>query len=89
MIEIEQVSKSFGKVQALRDVSMSIGSGEIVGLLGLNGAGKTTLMRIIYGLISADTREGSASMDLMFAARRTKCGKGWGCYPMARVCINV
>lgn len=61
MITIEQVSKSFGQVQALRNVSMSIGNGEIVGLLGLNGAGKTTLMRIIYGLVSADT--GRVSVD--------------------------
>ncbi|MDO3384694.1 ATP-binding cassette domain-containing protein [Gilvimarinus sp. SDUM040013] len=52
MIEIEQISKSFGKVQALNNVSMTIGNGEIVGLLGLNGAGKTTLMRIIYGLLA-------------------------------------
>ncbi|MBU2886469.1 ATP-binding cassette domain-containing protein [Gilvimarinus agarilyticus] len=52
MIEIEQVSKSFGRVQALNNVSMTIGDGEIVGLLGLNGAGKTTLMRMIYGLIA-------------------------------------
>lgn len=61
MIEIQQVSKSFGKVQALNNVSMTIGNGEIVGLLGLNGAGKTTLMRIIYGLLAPTS--GSVSID--------------------------
>lgn len=51
MIEVEHIEKSFGDVKALDSVSMTIGNGEIVGLLGLNGAGKTTLMRIIYGLL--------------------------------------
>lgn len=55
MIEIEQISKTFGTLQALDKVSMTIGNGEIVGLLGLNGAGKSTLMRLIYGLLSPDS----------------------------------
>ncbi|MDO3383813.1 ABC transporter ATP-binding protein [Gilvimarinus algae] len=55
MIEIEQISKTFGTLQALDKVSMTIGNGEIVGLLGLNGAGKSTLMRLIYGLLNPDS----------------------------------
>jgi len=47
MIEVQGISKSYGPVQAVRDVSFSIGSGEIVGLLGPNGAGKTTIMKIL------------------------------------------
>lgn len=47
MIFVEHVSKSFGSVRALHDVSFEIRSGEIVGFLGQNGAGKTTMMRIL------------------------------------------
>ena len=47
MIQVQAVSKSFGSVQALRDVSFSVQPGEIIGLLGPNGAGKTTMMRIL------------------------------------------
>ena len=49
MISVQHVSKSFGSIQAVRDVSFEIKGGEIVGFLGPNGAGKTTLMRLITG----------------------------------------
>ena len=53
MLEIKDVSKTYhGGVEALKDVSLSIGPGEIVGLFGENGAGKTTLMKAILGFIS-------------------------------------
>ncbi|MCP8899219.1 ATP-binding cassette domain-containing protein [Gilvimarinus xylanilyticus] len=51
MIEINNVSKTFGSLRALDNLSACVGEGEIVGLLGLNGAGKSTLMRMIYGLV--------------------------------------
>lgn len=51
MIRIENISKSFGKITALDNISCEFRDGEITGLLGLNGAGKTTLMRMIYGLL--------------------------------------
>jgi simple sugar transport system ATP-binding protein len=53
-VEMKEISKRFGEVQALDNISMKIGSGEIVGLVGENGAGKTTLMNILYGLYKAD-----------------------------------
>ena len=50
-IRIDNVSKSFGAVHAVRDVSISLAKGEIVALVGHNGAGKTTLIKLILGLI--------------------------------------
>lgn len=49
-VRIEHLNKTIGKQQVLRDISLSINDGEVVGLLGPNGAGKSTLMKILVGL---------------------------------------
>jgi len=54
VLEVKNVSKSFGKVQALQNVSMDVYEGNVVGLLGDNGAGKSTLIKIISGNYRAD-----------------------------------
>ncbi|HKE18608.1 MAG TPA: ATP-binding cassette domain-containing protein [Kofleriaceae bacterium] len=54
------MSKSYGSVQALKQVSFSVEKGEVIGLLGPNGAGKTTLMKILTGYLQPD--EGSAAL---------------------------
>ena len=53
MIIAENVTKYFGGVQALKDVSFEINKGEIVGFLGQNGAGKTTIMRVLTSYLPA------------------------------------
>lgn len=54
MLEIKHISKSYGRILAVDDVSLTVRPGEIYGLLGLNGAGKTTTFRMIMNLFSAD-----------------------------------
>jgi simple sugar transport system ATP-binding protein len=49
ILELENVSKHFGAIQALTDVSLALEPGQVVGLMGDNGAGKSTLVKIIAG----------------------------------------
>ncbi|WP_221584590.1 ABC transporter ATP-binding protein [Microbacterium sp. G2-8] len=56
-IEAKGLSKRFGEVVALEDVSLRVDFGRVVGLLGPNGAGKSTLMRALFGLIRPDAGE--------------------------------
>lgn len=57
MLSVKNISRSYGDFVAVDDVSFSIGSGEIVGLLGHNGAGKTTVMKMISGFLEPDGGE--------------------------------
>lgn len=60
-IEVNSLSKGYGKVQALHDVSFSVGKGEMFGIIGPDGAGKTSLYRILCSLLLPD--DGTASVD--------------------------
>ena len=60
-IEVNSISKYYGKVQALRDVSFSVGKGEVFGLIGPDGAGKTSMYRILCSLLLPDA--GTATVD--------------------------
>ncbi|MBW4024519.1 MAG: sugar ABC transporter ATP-binding protein [Proteobacteria bacterium] len=55
LLEVADITKSYGGVQALKGVSLSIAAGEIHGLVGANGAGKSTLIRILAGLTQPDS----------------------------------
>lgn len=55
MLEVEVLTTKYGSISALREVSLSVGAGEVVGLIGPNGAGKTTLLGSVSGLLRPDS----------------------------------
>ena len=57
LVKCTDLSRSFGDIQALDGVNLSLGSGRIIGLLGPNGAGKTTLIKILNGLLQPTSGE--------------------------------
>lgn len=61
MIEVKNLTKSYGKIKAVDDISFSVGAGEVLGFLGPNGAGKSTTMNIITGYISSTS--GTVTID--------------------------
>jgi branched-chain amino acid transport system ATP-binding protein len=79
LLSVENVWTNYGKIRILRDVSLTVGEGEVVALLGLNGAGKTTTMRSILGL--TPPRAGKvryAGNDIT----------GWPAYKVARLGVG-
>src|SRR5690606_20583890 len=64
VLEVSNVCSSYGRMQVLWDVSLSVGEGEIVALVGANGAGKTTLLKTISGLLPP------VSGDVIFMGER-------------------
>ena len=61
MLKVENVTKKYGELVAVDNLSFSVKDGEIFGLLGLNGAGKTTTFRMILGLL--DDYSGKITID--------------------------
>ena len=57
MIEVKNLVKNYGNVKAVKDISFTVGDGEILGFLGPNGAGKSTTMNILTGYISMTSGE--------------------------------
>ena len=77
-IEVNNVSKRYGQVQALHDVSFSVGRGEVFGLIGPDGAGKTSVYRILCSLLLPDA--GTAAVDgfdVVKQMRQVRCRMGY------------
>ena len=80
MLEVKNLNAWYGEAQALHDVSLRVGEGEVVTLVGRNGAGKTTLVRSLIGL----HRQVEGSVELLGrqmvgvpAHKRARAGMGW------------
>ncbi|MBR3473355.1 MAG: ABC transporter ATP-binding protein, partial [Prevotella sp.] len=77
-IEVKNISKSYGRVKALDDVSFSVGKGEVFGLIGPDGAGKTSMFRILCSLLLPET--GTATVDgfdVVRQMRDVRCRVGY------------
>jgi len=74
IVDIEHVSKAFGAVKAVNDVSFSVEPGEFFGLLGPNGAGKTTIIRILLDIFKPDSGRVSILNGLMTEEKKDRIG---------------
>ena len=87
-LTIDSLSKAYGQVQALRDMSFEVRAGEIFGFVGSNGAGKSTTMRIVLGVLAADSGEvrwNGTPLDLHVRRRIGYMPEERGLYPRMRV----
>ncbi|MGH8140648.1 MAG: ATP-binding cassette domain-containing protein [Steroidobacteraceae bacterium] len=95
MIEAHNLSKHFGRITAVRDVSLQALDGRITGLLGPNGAGKSTTLRILYTVITPETGnalvDGVSAVDQPLEARRRMgvLPHGAGIYPHLSARENI
>ena len=74
MLEISGVNKSYGTRQVLTDLNFTIGDGRMTGFVGANGSGKTTTMRIILGVLAADSGRVLLDGTPLTAADRRRFG---------------
>src|SRR5579864_8764388 len=77
IVQLSQVTKTFGGVQAVKAIDLTIAAGEIVGLVGENGAGKSTLIKLLSGVHSPDGGTiRIAGHEVQFAAPRDALAAG-------------
>ena len=79
VLSISHISKSFGGIKAVKDVSFDVAKGEVLGLIGPNGSGKSTLFNCVLGQLKPDTGEvkvNGQSVSGMRAAELNKLGVG-------------
>ncbi|MCA2012028.1 ABC transporter ATP-binding protein [Cereibacter sphaeroides] len=85
MLEVQALHSGYGRIPILNGVSLTLGQGEILGVLGHNGAGKTTLMRAIAGFLPATQgRIAMEGRDLTAAAPFQRAKAGLGYVPQGR-----
>jgi ABC-2 type transport system ATP-binding protein len=87
-LTMESLNKTYGDIRALRDLSMEVRAGEIVGFVGSNGAGKSTTMRIVLGVLEADSGEvrwDGKPVDLAVRRRIGYMPEERGLYPRMKV----
>ncbi len=80
VLEVESLSARYGEARALSDVSLEVGPGEVVTLVGRNGAGKTTLLRAVMGLhhhVRGHIRLNGSDITKLPAHARARRGIGW------------
>ena len=78
MLQLENVTVRFGGLTAVNKVSLTVGSGDVVGLVGANGAGKTTLFNAISGLARTDGRIVFDGRDVLRAPMYQRARMGIG-----------
>lgn len=72
MIEIKKITKNFGEVNALDNLSFTVSNGAVFGLVGSNGAGKSTLLRVLNGVFKADGGEALIDGENLFENQKIK-----------------
>ncbi len=88
IIEVSNLSKSFGGVKAVSDINMSIEGGEIIGIIGPNGAGKTTFFNLLTGIYSPSSGEITYKLDKEVTSKNFKPHKMTK-YGVARTFQNI
>ena len=78
-LEVSGLSKSFGPVQAVSDLSFTVEPGSVTGFLGPNGAGKTTTLRMVLGLMTPDARDGDFDGTPYAALPDARCARWARC----------
>jgi branched-chain amino acid transport system ATP-binding protein len=84
LLSAEGVSVSYGKVEAVRGVSLTVAAGEIVTIVGANGAGKTTLLNAMMGILPLDGTVAFAGQDISHADVEDRVGSGLSLVPEHR-----
>lgn len=92
MLELHSINRSFGDRQVLHDVSFAVEGGRMTGFVGSNGAGKTTTMRVILGVLGADS--GTVTLDGTTLTRQQRTSFGYmpeerGLYPKMKVAEQI
>ncbi len=78
VIDVRGLNKRFGDKHVVRDVALEVGRGRVTGFLGPNGSGKTTTMRMLCGLLTPDTGEGTClGLDIISQSREIKRRTGY------------